>query len=490
MSFLNKHSYVIGALLFALPVFSISANQLTNNNKNEQNENVVQAESTPVKEQSTASVEAVGSVQKDAVVSTSTPEQAIVAEHVPAAVSVGLVAQVEKDATESAPAQKSSSEAASVEKVSAEQVVAPTTPVKTAVQVKKDASESSQAKDPSSTAALADAAVQAEEEATESTPAQKQSPATVAVVEATEQALTVPVEAEKDVAVSTTADPAIVAVDTAEQAQKDNAVSISGLVVTTPQEQAPLAEKNQVKPSVKNDNKEKSSAPTEDKMLETSSLSAVKFHLNSEEQRRAYASGVALARYLQENMAQQQKLHITLDPKIVLAGIVDTFGNDIKMDEATIKQTMDVFDDQVNTLNKAKVEQDARHESEMGKAFQAEFAQQDGVKKNKTGLLYLIEKKGSGAAITDKNTVELELQGMLVNGTVFEKTTTPIILKVADVIPALRSGIKLAGNGGKIKLVVPPEQAYGEKGALPSIPPNATLVFEITVLRVNPSKAK
>ncbi|WP_053007471.1 FKBP-type peptidyl-prolyl cis-trans isomerase [Pragia fontium] len=459
MSFLNKHSYVIGALLFALPVFSISANQLTNNNKNEQNENVVQAESTPVKEQSTASVEAVGSVQKDAVVSTSTPEQTIVAEHAPAAVSVGLVAQVEKDATESAPAQKSSSEAASVEKVSAEQVVAPTTPVKTAVQVKKDASESSQAKDPSSTAALADAAVQAEEEATESTPAQKQSPVTMAV-------------------------------DTAEQAQKDNAVSISGLVVTTPQEQAPLAEKNQVKPSVKDDDKEKSSSPTADKMLETSSLSAVKFHLNSEEQRRAYASGVALARYLQENMAQQQKLHITLDPKIVLAGIVDTFGNDIKMDEATIKQTMDVFDDQVNTLNKAKVEQDARQESEMGKAFQAEFAQQDGVKKNKTGLLYLIEKKGSGAAITDKNTVELELQGMLINGTVFDKTTTPIIVKVADVIPALRSGIKLAGNGGKIKLVVPSEQAYGEKGALPSIPPNATLVFEITVLRVNPSKAK
>lgn len=226
------------------------------------------------------------------------------------------------------------------------------------------------------------------------------------------------------------------------------------------------------------------------KQLETSALTPVKFTLDSEEQKRAYASGVTLARYLQENMAQQQKLHITLDPQIVLAGIVDTFKSDVKMDEATIQKTMAVFDEQVNLLNKAKFEQESRREMEIGAAYQADFAKQDGVKKSKTGLLYLITTKGSGAAIKDTDVVEIELVGTLASGNVFEKTTTPIALKVSDVIPALRSGIKLAGKGGEVKLVVPPEQGYGAKGAQPGIPPNATLIFNIKVLQAGASKSK
>ena len=226
------------------------------------------------------------------------------------------------------------------------------------------------------------------------------------------------------------------------------------------------------------------------KQLETSALAPVKFTLNSEEQKRAYASGVTLARYLQENMAQQQKLHITLDPQIVLAGIVDTFKSDIKMDEATIQKTMAVFDEQVNVLNKAKFEQESRRELDIGAAYQADFAKEDGVKKSKTGLLYQIVTKGSGAAIKDTDMVEIELVGTLASGKVFEKTTNPIALKVSDVIPALRSGIKLGGKGGEVKLVVPPEQGYGVKGAQPGIPPNATLIFNIKVLQAGASKSK
>ncbi|WP_159566976.1 FKBP-type peptidyl-prolyl cis-trans isomerase [Budvicia diplopodorum] len=226
------------------------------------------------------------------------------------------------------------------------------------------------------------------------------------------------------------------------------------------------------------------------KELETSALAPVKFTLDSEEQKRAYASGVTLARYLQENMVQQQKLHITLDPQIVIAGIVDAFKKDIKMDDATIQKTMSAFDEQVNILNQAKFEQESQRELEIGRAYQAEFAQQDGVKKSRSGLLYLIITQGSGAAIKATDVVEIELVGTLVSGQTFEKTAQPITLKVSDVIPALRSGIQLAGRGGEIKLVVPSEQGYGPKGALPKIPPNATLIFEIRVLQANSSKSK
>lgn len=272
----------------------------------------------------------------------------------------------------------------------------------------------------------------------------------------------------------------------AQVAAAEDALEEPAVKPTAPTVTEPPAQKQATTVAESGEAKATSASTEENKELETSPLASVKFSLNSEEQKRAYASGVTLARYLQENMAQQRRLHITLDPNIVLAGIVDTFGNDIKMDEAAIKQTMAVFDQQVNTLNKAKMEAEAQREREMGQAFWAEFSKQDGVKKSRTGLLYLVDKKGTGAAITDKDTVEIELQGMRVNGVVFEKTAKPIRIKVADVIPALRSGIKLAGNGGKIKLAVPPEQGYGEKGALPGIPPHATLIFDINVLRVNP----
>lgn len=205
-----------------------------------------------------------------------------------------------------------------------------------------------------------------------------------------------------------------------------------------------------------------------DPEVKTSPLPAITFSLNSEEQRRAYASGVTLARYLQENMAHQRKLHITLDPNIVLAGIVDAFANDVKMDEDTVRQTMAVFDEQVNLLNKAKAEQEAQREREMGQAFWSAFEQQDGVKKSRTGLLYRVDQKSSGAAIGDRDIVEVELTGSLPNGTVFEKTAQPIRVKVEDIIPALRSAIKLTGRGGEARIVIPPEQGYGAKGALPA----------------------
>ncbi|MCD1126152.1 FKBP-type peptidyl-prolyl cis-trans isomerase [Jinshanibacter sp. LJY008] len=393
MSFLNKPSYAIGALLLTLPVFTVFANPAAPDSKIEQSSTAVQPAAVP-----------------------SQPE--------------AVNAEKPADAAPVAVEEQKSSQPSSAAEPAKDKVPDPKTSTQQA------ATESAAA---SSTPAAETAPV-----ASETSAATDAAPATEGKATATE---------------------------------------------TTPAGAAPVAATDEVA-SAADSKKEPAPEVTE---LETTPLSSVKFSLNSEEQKRAYASGVTLARYLQENMAQQKKLHITLDPNIVLAGIVDTFAGDIKMDEAMVKKTMAAFDDQVNTLNKAKMEQEALREREMGEAYQVEFAKMDGVKKSKTGLLYLVEKKGSGAAIVDKDIVVVELQGMRVNGVVFEKTASPITLKVADVIPALRNGIKLAGRGGEIKLVVPPEQGYGAKGALPGIPPNATLIFNIKVLQVNsgsPAKSK
>ncbi|GKX59305.1 FKBP-type peptidyl-prolyl cis-trans isomerase [Leminorella grimontii] len=294
-------------------------------------------------------------------------------------------------------------------------------------------------------------------------------------------------EAEKPTQAAPTADDKAESSAPAQAVEKDGSLQEESAKEESVKKEAPPVNAPAAGDAEKTASADDAKSSTE---VKTSPLPAITFSLNSEEQRRAYASGVTLARYLQENMAHQRKLHITLDPNIVLAGIVDTFGNDIKMDDNAVRQTMAVFDEQVNVLNKAKAEQEAVREREMGQAFWSDFERQDGVKKSRSGLLYRIDKKSSGAAISDSDIVEVELTGTLVNGTVFEKTVNPIRLKVSDVIPALRSAIKLAGRGGEARVVIPPEQGYGAKGAQPGIPPYATLIFDIKVLQVTSGKGK
>lgn len=316
-------------------------------------------------------------------------------------------------------------------------------------------------------------------------PANAETPPSAAAQPAPESAAVATPEAEAPTQTAPAADDKAEGVSPAQDAAEDESVKDENAKEEAAAVSAPTAgdaEKTASAP-----------APADAKVsteVKTSPLPAITFSLNSEEQRRAYASGVTLARYLQENMAQQRKLHITLDPNIVLAGIVDAFANDIKMDDNAVRQTMAVFDEQVNVLNKAKAEQEALREREMGQVFWSNFERQDGVKKSRSGLLYRVDKKSSGAAISDNDVVEVELTGTLVNGTVFEKTANPIRLKVSDVIPALRSAIKLAGRGGEARVVIPPEQGYGAKGAQPGIPPYATLIFDVKVLQVTSGKGK
>jgi probable FKBP-type peptidyl-prolyl cis-trans isomerase len=56
------------------------------------------------------------------------------------------------------------------------------------------------------------------------------------------------------------------------------------------------------------------------------------------------------------------------------------------------------------------------------------------------------------------------------------------------VIKGWTEGLQLVKKGGKIELVIPPELAYGKQGAGDSIPPDATLYFDVEVLDVNPKK--
>ena len=108
--------------------------------------------------------------------------------------------------------------------------------------------------------------------------------------------------------------------------------------------------------------------------------------------------------------------------------------------------------------------------------------------KTASGLRYVDLVKGAGASPSLGQNVTVNYVGMLADGTKFDSSYDrgqPYTTRLApdSVIQGWVEGVMTMKVGGKRKLIVPPELAYGAKGFSPSIPPNATLTFEIELLR-------
>ena len=99
------------------------------------------------------------------------------------------------------------------------------------------------------------------------------------------------------------------------------------------------------------------------------------------------------------------------------------------------------------------------------------------------------EKVGTGAEAVAGKTVTVNYVGTLTNGTKFDSSydrNQPFSFQLGggQVIKGWDQGVAGMKVGGKRKLVIPPDLGYGAQGAGSSIPPNATLVFEVELLDV------
>lgn len=95
-------------------------------------------------------------------------------------------------------------------------------------------------------------------------------------------------------------------------------------------------------------------------------------------------------------------------------------------------------------------------------------------------------KKGKGDAVGAMDTVFVKYVGKFKDGTVFERANQPKEYSMFSrtLISGFKMGLVGMQQGGKRVVTIPPELAFGEKGKLGKIPPNATLVFEIELLRI------
>jgi peptidylprolyl isomerase len=106
-----------------------------------------------------------------------------------------------------------------------------------------------------------------------------------------------------------------------------------------------------------------------------------------------------------------------------------------------------------------------------------------------SGLMYRDVTIGAGIAVTDSREVELHYAGWLENGTLFDSSlrrdqSFTFVFGQGRVIPGWEQGLRGVRAGGRRILVIPPELAYGPDGQPPTIPANATLIFDIQLIAV------
>jgi len=201
----------------------------------------------------------------------------------------------------------------------------------------------------------------------------------------------------------------------------------------------------------------------------------------------SYGMGVDMGRNF-------KRLALDVDLQQLLKGIQDGYqGQALAIPEHELRKIMSAYQNELKDKQAAAIKQALQTNQAEGDAFLAANAKTEGVISLPSGLQYKVLKPGHGKKPTDKSSVVCNYRGTLLNGTEFdssERVGKPVQFNVSDIIPGWQEALKLMQEGAKWQLFIPPQLAYGTRGAGRDIGPNATLIFDIELIRVEPGQSK
>jgi len=161
-----------------------------------------------------------------------------------------------------------------------------------------------------------------------------------------------------------------------------------------------------------------------------------------------------------------------------------------KTQEGTLEeysQVVRMFDQKQAAIEQEKQRIEGEKQKVVGQEFLAENAKKEGVVVLPSGLQYKVIKEGSGVSPTAENEVTVHYTGKTIDGKVFDSSVErgqPATFGLSQVIKGWTEGVALMKPGATYMFYIPADLAYGERGAGESIPPNATLIFEVELIEV------
>ena len=207
----------------------------------------------------------------------------------------------------------------------------------------------------------------------------------------------------------------------------------------------------------------------------------------SEEQLRAYALGTLWGQEVRGAMANVQSDGFPLELTQVISGVSDSIKGQLKVPESKILAELDIMNKKAMELQKS-----ASTKANQSNKFISTFSSKPGTKRADMGYYYRIIQKGQGK-IAATDVVAIAVKESLSSGKVIKdmmKSGKVLALPLANFPPLFNSAIGKMNKGGKLIMAVPPELAYGAQGRPPEIPPSSTMVYEITVVDVQPAAGK
>lgn len=208
--------------------------------------------------------------------------------------------------------------------------------------------------------------------------------------------------------------------------------------------------------------------------------------LDTLEKKASYAFGVNIATRIKSG-------NIIFDPKALSQGVEDSLsGNKFLLSDKVMKQAHTEFISQ----EKAKLQEEqlirANLTLEVGKQFLRNNAKEEGVTTLDSGLQYKVITEGTGDMPTETDTVITHYRGTLIDGSEFDssyKRNKPATFPVKGVIKGWTEALQLMKVGAKWKLFIPSGLAYGKSKRSELILPNTTLIFELELIGIKPTKS-
>jgi FKBP-type peptidyl-prolyl cis-trans isomerase FklB len=203
--------------------------------------------------------------------------------------------------------------------------------------------------------------------------------------------------------------------------------------------------------------------------------------LTTDREKESYALGMNIAKGLKQQSVDVDPAVMTRAIKDILTGAKPLLTDDEAMD-ALKKLQADVRQKQ-DTERKALAEKNLKD----GQEFLTANKTKEGVVTLPSGLQYKILTQGKGPKPTANDTVVCQYRGTLIDGTEFDssyKRGQPATFPVSRVIKGWTEALELMPIGSKWQLFIPPDLAYGDRGAGNMIGPNATLIFEVELMSI------
>jgi FKBP-type peptidyl-prolyl cis-trans isomerase len=202
------------------------------------------------------------------------------------------------------------------------------------------------------------------------------------------------------------------------------------------------------------------------------------------------------------SFGQQMKImEVDLDVTNLIKGVQDTVaGRAPLLTSNEVAAVFTVIHAKVQEKQMAKMQErealfkaeGAKDNLKEGTDFMAKNKKAPGVIALTNGLQYTIMTKGAGPIPKPADSVEVNYRGMFLDGKEFDASPPgqPFSCRLTGgeggVIDGWINILKLMPVGSKWKVFIPPDQAYHAQGKPPVIPPNATLVFEMELVSIDP----